>query len=300
MARWTEAAPPIHQECRSAVRRDQRERRDVELLRGASPPATSLTTVRSTRGGGRSVGPGRRISRVSGGELLIILVLSLVWAWFGYRLSENDRRTLGRTPWGIPSVIWALFWFISLILGLVLYLIAHATGVRRGAAAARRPPGRCDGRRPPERRRAVPRLPAAGQLERHSTRTGRVRRGNHPGHRCLARFRRDRRDAGGVAACLASRPERPLPVPLVGRQPVDVARRDQRTGHDRHQPGPADRALLRGASRRPASTRRADPAPHGVGVLRWRHPPPGCRLGRGAPSDRRSANTRARSGRDEQ
>ena len=65
------------------------------------------------------------------GELILLLVLSFVWAWFGYRLSENDRRTLGRTPWGIPSVIWALFWFISLILGLVLYLIAHATGVRR-------------------------------------------------------------------------------------------------------------------------------------------------------------------------
>jgi Protein of unknown function (DUF2510) len=79
---------------------------------------------------------------VSGGELLIIFVLSLVWAWFGYRLSENDRRTLGRTPWGIPSVIWALFWFISLILGLVLYLIAHATGVRRAQHLHGGPPAR--------------------------------------------------------------------------------------------------------------------------------------------------------------
>ncbi len=68
---------------------------------------------------------------LSGSQLILILALSLVWAWLGYRLSENDRRTLGRTPWGIPSVVWALFWFISLILGLVLYLIAHANGVRR-------------------------------------------------------------------------------------------------------------------------------------------------------------------------
>ena len=49
----------------------------------------------------------------------------------GYRLSENDRRKLGRTPWGLPSLVWALFWFLSLVVGLVLYLIAHAVGVRR-------------------------------------------------------------------------------------------------------------------------------------------------------------------------
>jgi hypothetical protein len=68
---------------------------------------------------------------VSGTEWILVIALSFVWAWFGYRLSENDRRMLGRTPWGIPSVVWALFWFINLILGLVLYLIAHANGVRR-------------------------------------------------------------------------------------------------------------------------------------------------------------------------
>jgi Protein of unknown function (DUF2510) len=75
-------------------------------------------------------------------ELVLLFVLSLVWAWFGYRLSENDRRTLGRTPWGIPSVVWALFWFISLILGLVLYLIAHSTGVRRAQQLHGGPPTR--------------------------------------------------------------------------------------------------------------------------------------------------------------
>ncbi len=64
-------------------------------------------------------------------EWVVLLVLSLVWAWFGYRLSESDRKNLGRTPWGLPSALWALFWFLSLIVGLVLYLIAHAGGVRR-------------------------------------------------------------------------------------------------------------------------------------------------------------------------
>ena len=64
-------------------------------------------------------------------EWVVLVVLSFVWAWLGYRLSESDRRTLGRTPWGLPSAVWALFWFLSLVVGLVLYLIAHSVGVRR-------------------------------------------------------------------------------------------------------------------------------------------------------------------------
>src|SRR5664279_1885518 len=37
---------------------------------------------------------------------------------------------MGRTPWGLPSMLWAFFWFLSLILGLVLYLIAHSLALR--------------------------------------------------------------------------------------------------------------------------------------------------------------------------
>ena len=65
------------------------------------------------------------------GQWVLLVVLSFVWAAIGYRLSENDRRSLGRTPWGLPSALWAVFWFLSLLLGLVLYLIAHTVGVRR-------------------------------------------------------------------------------------------------------------------------------------------------------------------------
>jgi len=67
----------------------------------------------------------------SGTQWVILVALSILWAALGYRLSENDRRTLGRTPWGLPSALWAFFWFLSLVLGLVLYLIAHTNGVRR-------------------------------------------------------------------------------------------------------------------------------------------------------------------------
>ncbi|MGH9080306.1 MAG: DUF2510 domain-containing protein [Acidimicrobiales bacterium] len=68
---------------------------------------------------------------LSGGEWVVAIVVAVVGAIIGYRLSEADRRTLGRTPWGLPSLVWALFWFLSLLLGLVLYLIAHSNGVRR-------------------------------------------------------------------------------------------------------------------------------------------------------------------------
>jgi hypothetical protein len=73
----------------------------------------------------------RGVFHFSTAQWVILVALSFLWAWIGYRLSENDRRLLGRTPWGLPSALWALFWFLSLVLGLVLYLIAHSVGVRR-------------------------------------------------------------------------------------------------------------------------------------------------------------------------
>jgi len=71
------------------------------------------------------------VFHVSGSQWIIYGALSVVWAFMGYRLSENDRKMLGRTPWGLPSALWAFFWFLSLLLGLVLYLIAHSIGVRQ-------------------------------------------------------------------------------------------------------------------------------------------------------------------------
>ena len=68
---------------------------------------------------------------LSASQWIIYGVLSLLWAALGYRLSENDRRALGRTPWGLPSALWAFLWFLSLVLGLILYLIAHSVGVRQ-------------------------------------------------------------------------------------------------------------------------------------------------------------------------
>ena len=83
--------------------------------------------------------------KLSGTETALVLVLAAVAAVLGYALSEADRRKLGRTPWGLPSLIWALFWFLSWLLGLVLFLFAHRSGVRRAAQGPTPPldaPGR--------------------------------------------------------------------------------------------------------------------------------------------------------------
>lgn len=70
---------------------------------------------------------------ISGSEAVLAVVVAVGAAVLGYVLSEGDRRKLGRTPWGLPSLIWALFWFLSWIIGLVLFLVAHRAEVRRAA-----------------------------------------------------------------------------------------------------------------------------------------------------------------------
>jgi hypothetical protein len=71
------------------------------------------------------------VVHLSATQWIVYGALSVVWAFLGYRLSENDRKVLGRTPWGLPSALWAFFWFLSLLVGLILFLIAHSTGVRQ-------------------------------------------------------------------------------------------------------------------------------------------------------------------------
>lgn len=63
-------------------------------------------------------------------NLIIGVVLDLLCAFIGYRLSESYRKVLGRTPWGIPSALWALLWFVF-PLGTVLYVIAYFTSGRQ-------------------------------------------------------------------------------------------------------------------------------------------------------------------------
>jgi hypothetical protein len=69
--------------------------------------------------------------KLSGTQWVLLTVFSLVWGGIGYILSEKDRRRLGRTPWGLPSGLWAFLWFLFLVLGPLLFIIAHVSGIRR-------------------------------------------------------------------------------------------------------------------------------------------------------------------------
>jgi hypothetical protein len=67
------------------------------------------------------------IAGYSDGLVAIEFVLGVVFAFLGFRASERYRRANGVTPWRWPSAVWAVLFFVSLLLGLVLYLIARST-----------------------------------------------------------------------------------------------------------------------------------------------------------------------------
>jgi hypothetical protein len=81
------------------------------------------------------------VLNVSGSQLVLLLVFAVAQAVLGYFLAEADRRNLGRTPWGLPSVVWAVIWFLSLLLALILWFVAHRAEVRRAAQAPYVPMG---------------------------------------------------------------------------------------------------------------------------------------------------------------
>jgi hypothetical protein len=100
--------------------------------------------------------------KYSGSDLAILLVLGLLFGLIGYLLSENFRKLRGRTPWGMPSALWGFIWFLSLALGLVLYLIARATTKVDGVG--RPGPGRYPGGWPPGPAQPyTPSTPPSGQ-----------------------------------------------------------------------------------------------------------------------------------------
>ncbi len=72
---------------------------------------------------------------LSGPEYAVLLVLYVAMGALAYYLAEMDRRNLGRSPWGIPPIVWAVIWFVSPLVGLVLWLFAHRSEVRRAAQA---------------------------------------------------------------------------------------------------------------------------------------------------------------------
>ena len=85
---------------------------------------------------------------LSGSQWIIYGALSVVWALLGYRLSENDRKVLGRTPWGLP--VGAVGLLLVPLAPLGSGPLPHRP-LHRGAPGPAEPshPGLSDGRTPP-------------------------------------------------------------------------------------------------------------------------------------------------------
>ncbi len=60
------------------------------------------------------------------------LVFGVLIGFLNYRSTERFRRVTGRSPWGIPPIVWALASVFISLLVTVLAFIAMATSQRRG------------------------------------------------------------------------------------------------------------------------------------------------------------------------
>jgi amino acid transporter len=67
------------------------------------------------------------LATVSSPNLIVYLVIGLVVGFVAYRSSEAFKQRNHVTPWRIPSLVWGVIGFISLLLCAVLFLIARRT-----------------------------------------------------------------------------------------------------------------------------------------------------------------------------
>ena len=82
-----------------------------------------------------------RVVSLSGSQWVFVLIFDVALAFLGFRLAEADKRSLGRTPWGVASLGWAAIWFVSPLLGFVLWFVAHRAEVRRAGRGPLGPMG---------------------------------------------------------------------------------------------------------------------------------------------------------------
>ncbi|MCU1492189.1 MAG: hypothetical protein JWM85_3594 [Acidimicrobiaceae bacterium] len=59
--------------------------------------------------------------------LVIDAIVSVLAAAFAYRAAQRLRLQVGTTPWHLPAWLWAVFFLVSPVIGLLAFLIARAT-----------------------------------------------------------------------------------------------------------------------------------------------------------------------------
>lgn len=80
------------------------------------------------------------LATVDTSRFFIYLGVALVVAFVAYRSSETYKRENHVTPWHLPSLVWALIGFLSLLLCAVLFLIARKTTKAVGGPVVRSTP----------------------------------------------------------------------------------------------------------------------------------------------------------------
>ncbi len=68
--------------------------------------------------------------------LVLDFVVGLLAAFLAYRSALRYRARFGVTPWNWPAGLWSFVFFLSVLIGLVLYLIARVTTRTRANSAA--------------------------------------------------------------------------------------------------------------------------------------------------------------------
>jgi len=67
------------------------------------------------------------LATASTSRLVFVLIVGLVVGFVAYRSSESFKQRNDVTPWHIPSLVWGLIGFLSLLLCAILFLIARRT-----------------------------------------------------------------------------------------------------------------------------------------------------------------------------
>jgi hypothetical protein len=67
------------------------------------------------------------LATVSAGPLIFSLCLALLFGYLCYRSSEKFKWQNNVTPWHIPSLVWGLIGFLSVVLCAILLVIARRT-----------------------------------------------------------------------------------------------------------------------------------------------------------------------------
>jgi hypothetical protein len=67
------------------------------------------------------------LATTSSASAIVFLIIGLVIGFIAYRSSESFKQKNGVTPWHMPSWVWGVIGFLSLLLCVILFLIARST-----------------------------------------------------------------------------------------------------------------------------------------------------------------------------